>query len=70
MITREPDADDLRRGMESEAQRWTSAIAVLEASLGVSRKLEWTLLEAKAYLDRLLDIAGIEILPIGPREGD
>jgi ribonuclease VapC len=51
-------------------RRRSSAVAILEATLALSRELDLGPLAAKAYLDRFLQIASIEVMPLGAREGD
>jgi ribonuclease VapC len=66
MLTREPDADTLLAALATAGRAETTAIAIYEAVLGVSRKRQWSVAEAETHVGDFLRAAGVVIQPIQP----
>jgi ribonuclease VapC len=66
MLTREPDADTLLAALATAGRAETTAIAIYEAVLGVSRKRQWSVAEAETHVGDFLRAAGVVIQPIRP----
>ena len=64
ILVDESDAASLARRLEQSAQRYTSPIAVYEAVAAVARRLNVTFRAAEASLDRFLESARVQIVPI------
>lgn len=69
ILTREPDANALVDLLEAAPERFTSAVAIFEAVLGVCRKRRASVEQAKAEVDGFLEVAEIRIVPITPSDG-
>jgi ribonuclease VapC len=70
ILAREPDGADLEDRLERHAERHTSAIAILEATLALPRELGLQPSASKAYLDRFLEISRVHVMSVGAREAD
>ena len=68
ILTREPDADDLVERLERAIRPITSAIAILEATLGLCRKHHASEEEAQADVADFLKAARVELVPIAANE--
>jgi ribonuclease VapC len=66
MLTREPDADTLLAALATADRAETTAIAIYEAVLGVSRKRQWSVAEAQTHVRDFLSAAGVFPEPIRP----
>ena len=66
MLTREPDADTLLAALATADRAETTAIAIYEAALGVSRKRQWSVVEAETHVRDFLSAAGVFLEPIQP----
>ena len=65
-FTREPDADLLLSTLETAGPAETTAVAVYEAVLGVSRKRQWSIAEAETHVRDFLSAAGVLVQSIQP----
>jgi len=70
VLTGEPEADALADRLEAAGSPITSAVAVLEATLGVCRKRHASVAEARDDVLEFLRIAGIRTVSIGGAEAD
>jgi len=68
ILTREDDADELIDRLQEAKHPITSAIAIFEATLGLSRKRRTTVGDARTDLWDFLKAARIEIVAIGDEE--
>jgi ribonuclease VapC len=66
VLTREPDADTLLAALATADRAETTAIAIYEAVLGLSRKRQWSVAEAETHVRDFLSAAGIFAEPIQP----
>lgn len=66
MLAEEADGAELMTRMRRSRHRMTSAIAVWEASVALSRLTEKSLSETRMTLERFLDLAEIRTLPLPP----
>lgn len=64
ILVEESDAASLAKRIEQSAEPCTSPIAVYEAVAGVARRLNVTIRSAEASLDRFLESARVQIVPI------
>ncbi len=64
VLVEESDAASLAKRIEQSAEPCTSPIALYEAVAGVARRLNVTIPAAEASLDRFLDAARVQIVPI------
>lgn len=70
MIAREPEAASFATQLTFDPDRLTSAVAIWEAVRAVSRVRGVSFGEARALVRDFLDLAGVTIVPIGPKEGE
>ncbi|APH73908.1 type II toxin-antitoxin system VapC family toxin [Aquibium oceanicum] len=66
MLAEEADGAELMTRMRRSRYRMTSAIAVWEASVALSRLTEKSVTETRMTLERFLDLAEIRTLPLPP----
>lgn len=64
ILNSEPDADLLARAIDSAGTRFTTPLAVLEATAGLMRESEWSGDEASAIVRDFLATASVEIVAI------
>jgi ribonuclease VapC len=69
ILTDESDANILAGRLEAARQPITSPVAVFEATVGVARKKACSVSVAKDFVLRFLVIGGVDVVPIGEREG-
>jgi ribonuclease VapC len=69
MLTDEEDGDALADRLETHTDRVVSPTSVFEAVMGVARKRQLALAEARILVMRFLDAAGVDIAAIGRTEG-
>lgn len=70
ILTREADADELADALEAARLPITSAIAVLEATLGVCRKRHASVAEAQEDVSEFLRTAGVQTVSITREESE
>jgi ribonuclease VapC len=70
MLTDETEGNALADCLAEAAARRTSAIAVCESVAALARKLSYSIDEARALVAQFLDLAGIELAPIGAAESE
>ncbi len=66
MLTREPDADALVSALAAAGRAETTPIAIYEAVLGLSRKRQWSVVEADTHVVDFLRAAGFVVQSIQP----
>lgn len=64
ILVREVEATDFLRRTRQAAVRYTSAVAIYEAALAVSRVRRVSIVRAVNLVDRMLAAARIQIIPI------
>jgi len=64
ILVEESDAASLARRLEQSARPYTSPIAVYEAVAAVARRLNVTTRTAETSLDRFLESARVQVVPI------
>ena len=69
MMTNEKDARELAASLESSTVRLTSAIAVFEATAGVSRVLALPVAQALEEVAKFLELMEIEVVALPPEIG-
>jgi len=69
ILVEESDAAALTKRLEQSEQPCTSPIAVYEAVAGVARVRSITIRAAEAILDRFLDAARVQVVPITAETG-
>ena len=70
ILTSEADGDALSERLASATERYTSGIAVFETVAALARVRTFSIDEARAIVARFLDLAEIELQPIGPKESE
>ena len=70
ILTREADADEFANALDTARSPITSAIAVIEATLGVCRKRHSSVAEAQADVSEFLGTAGVRTIPITSKEAE
>ena len=70
ILTNEPDAENFVKELDkaTEKQRFTSALAIWEAIVGLFRKKKMPMLEAEVQLKDFIELSHIQILPIHMQE--
>jgi len=68
ILAREAEADALADVLEGARSPITSPIAIFEAALGICQKRHASVVEAEADVRELLEVAGIQAVPITERE--
>lgn len=68
ILAREADADELVARLEAAPRRLTSALAIYEATLAVSRLRALKIAEARELVLRFLATTTVELVEIGERE--
>lgn len=69
ILSGEPDASDWAERLERTAVKITSPLVVLEAAMRLSTKLAIDPVEVETAIARLVDAAGIEVVPIDADDG-
>jgi ribonuclease VapC len=64
ILAEESDAASLAKRLEHSAEPRTSPIAIYEAVAGVARRLNVPIRAAEASLDRFLEAARVQVVPI------
>ena len=70
ILNRESDADELAARLDAADDRFTSPLAIYEATLGVWRRNKGTIAESRQDVMDLILRAGIRIIAITPAEAD
>ena len=70
IVTAEPEGEALAERLDAAPAPITSPVAVYEAALGIARKKQGGLEAAQADVAMLLDLARIDVVPIGPEDAD
>ena len=68
ILTREPETDAMADLLDAANSAITSPIAVFEAVLGICRKRRASVEEARGVVREFLELARIELIPVGARE--
>ncbi len=68
ILLREPEAAELSERLEGASRRLTSALAIYETTLAVTRRRGWTLPAARGLVAEFMDIVEISIVPIDASE--
>ncbi len=68
ILTREPEHSEFTARIGEAKIRLTSPLALYEATLGISRKQQWSVGEARALVDEFLSLAEVDVISIGERE--
>jgi ribonuclease VapC len=69
IIAEEDDGQELAKRLDQAPQRYTSAIALYEATLGLARILKLSIPDAESILAEFLQRTGAEIIPISDEIG-
>jgi ribonuclease VapC len=69
IIAREPEALEFAMRVRGAVLRYTSPIAIYEATLGIARSRGISPAQAQAFVGRFLTEAAIEIIPINAEIG-
>jgi ribonuclease VapC len=69
ILAREPDAASLAMRLDQAADVYTSPIAIYEAVLGLARACSFSIRDADAVLDRFLEEANVNIIPVSDEIG-
>jgi ribonuclease VapC len=64
ILLKEPDAQRFSREIENAERLYTSPVAIFEMVLAVVRERALPRLDAQRAVDRALQIAGVEVIPI------
>lgn len=70
MLTEEAEGDALADCLAGASARHTSAIAIFETVAALARKRSYSVDEARAIVARFLELAEIELMPIGAAESE
>lgn len=70
IVTAEPEGEALAERLDAAAAPITSSVALYEATLGIARKKQGGLEAARADVAMLLDLARIDVVPIGSDDAD
>ena len=70
IIAGESDADALAARLEAEPDRLCSALSVWETVAGLARSHRLGVPEARAHVQRFLDLLDLRMVPIGEREAE
>lgn len=69
ILVNEPDAAALLARLQNAQMRITSAPAIWETTVAISRVLALPISEAEAAVDAFLPLAEIELIPVAPAAG-
>jgi len=70
IVTAEAEGEALAERLDAAPAPIASPVAVYEAALGIARKKQGGLEAARADVAMLLDLARIDVVPIGPEDAD